>query len=264
MRKFVIGAAVSAATLGGSMAAALAINPLGIAGAQTGTSTPPTTAAAQPGPTSDPGAARRAGKDGPQQILDDTLNDLVSKGTINQDQANAVRDGLKSRIEAWRSQHGGRGPGRGGPGVDLKRDLIGTAAQTIGITPEQLMTEHKAGKTLAQIAQAHGVDPQKVADAIIAKISADIDKAVADGRLPADRAAKMKQELAKRVPEMLNRNCYGGAGDGKGDHKGDGNSGDTPPSTEPPSTEPSTTAPPTTEAPGTTVPTPPGTTGTQS
>jgi polyhydroxyalkanoate synthesis regulator phasin len=281
MRKFVIGAAASAAVLTGSIVAVAAINPLGVAGAQNGT--PPTTAAPAPDPhAGNPGHGNHLGNgNGPQQVLDDTLNDLVSKGTINQDQANAVRDGLKSRIEAFRAQHGARGGpghrGKGGPGFDLKTDVIDAAAQAIGITPDQLMQEHKAGKTLAQVAQAHGIDPQKVADAIVAKISADIDKAVADGKIPADRAAKMKAELTKRVPEMLNKNCFG-------DHHGD-NGGPTPgtepppttpppttpptepPPTEPPSTTPATTPttttpatqPPTTTAPGTTGPTTSGT-----
>jgi len=52
-------------------------------------------------------------------------------------------------------------------------------AGVIGITPQELKTEVQSGKSIAQVAQEHNVDPQKV-----------IDKLVADG-VPSDRATNI-------------------------------------------------------------------------
>jgi hypothetical protein len=41
------------------------------------------------------------------------------------------------------------------------------AADTIGISPQELRDAVKSGKTIAQVAQEHGVDPAAVVDAIV-------------------------------------------------------------------------------------------------
>jgi hypothetical protein len=65
------------------------------------------------------------------------------------------------------------GPRHGHPGMRLD-----AAAEVIGITPAELLTELKAGKSIAQVAQAHDVDPQKVIDALVAKGTARLEDAI--------------------------------------------------------------------------------------
>src|SRR5205823_2511598 len=57
---------------------------------------------------------------------------------------------------------------------------LGVAATAIGITEDQLRTELKAGKTIAQVAQAHNVDVQKVIDALVADAKAKLQQAETD------------------------------------------------------------------------------------
>ena len=45
-------------------------------------------------------------------------------------------------------------------------EAVETAADTIGIPVDELKADLKAGQSIAEIATAHGVDPQKVADAL--------------------------------------------------------------------------------------------------
>lgn len=257
MRKFVIAAVVAVAVAGGSVAVA-AVNPLGFAGAQ---DDPGTTAQPQP-PTSAPAPPPQApGRRGPRggggpEMLKSTLDELVANGTITEDQENKI-------IEALKAKMGGRG--RRGPGEDVKRELFKTAADTIGITPEQLMQELKGGKSIAEVAQAHGVEPQAVIDAVVAKIDSDIDQAVAKGRLSADRAAKLKEEVPQHVADMVNRHFGdhmrpGGPGGPPGPRDGSGgattNNGNapTPAPPAPAPGAPTTAAPSTTAAPTTTAP----------
>ena len=99
------------------------------------------------------------------QWAQDALAPLVANGTISQSQADAVI----AALEAARPE-GGPGFGHGfGHGADLE-----AAATAIGITEDELRTALQSGQSLAEIAQAHGVTPQAVIDALVADAKADV------------------------------------------------------------------------------------------
>jgi hypothetical protein len=77
------------------------------------------------------------------------------------------------------------------------------AAKAIGISEDQLKTESKTGKSLADIAKAHNVDPKVVADALKAQRRADIDSAVSAGKLPADIATRLKSHLDEEIDRLV-------------------------------------------------------------
>ena len=108
------------------------------------------------------------------------------------------------------------------------------AAKTIGIDVTTLRTEVKAQGTIAAVATARGVAPQAVIDALVAHATTAIDKAVADGRISAERAAKMKTRLPKFVARFVNdttnvikhrKNRHSGGGKGAGGSSGADQSG---------------------------------------
>jgi hypothetical protein len=59
------------------------------------------------------------------------------------------------------------------------------------------------GKTLAQVAQAHGKDPAAVATALKNAAHTRIDQEVADGHLTADQAATRKQQVDTRIDQQM-------------------------------------------------------------
>jgi hypothetical protein len=61
------------------------------------------------------------------------------------------------------------GLGRHGAGLDA-------AAKAIGITTDALRSQLKRGKTIAEVAKAEGVSVQKVIDAMVAAVKAQIDE----------------------------------------------------------------------------------------
>ena len=67
------------------------------------------------------------------------------------------------------------------------------AAKAIGITEAQLTTALSSGKSLADVAKANSVDPQKVIDALMAPIIEHEKAEVTSGE---DTQAKSDQELA--------------------------------------------------------------------
>ncbi len=86
----------------------------------------------------------------------------------------------------------------------LLRAAVKTAAQVIGIAPEALAAELKAGRSIAEVAEAEGVEVTKVTDALVAKGTARIDRAVADGKITAARAAKLEARLPKLAERIVN------------------------------------------------------------
>jgi len=87
----------------------------------------------------------------------------------------------------------------------VAKAAIKTAAETIGIDVTDLLTELRGGKSVAQVATEHGVDPQTVIDALVAKANTRIDEAVTNGKLTAERAATLKTKVAERITTMVNK-----------------------------------------------------------
>jgi len=96
------------------------------------------------------------------------------------------------------------GPGRGAPGFGPLMEGLQAAANTIGITTDQLRQE-LPGKSLSDVAKTHNADPKKVADALKAEAKSRIDQAVANGRVPADRAAQLKQGVDQMVDRFMDQ-----------------------------------------------------------
>jgi hypothetical protein len=85
----------------------------------------------------------------------------------------------------------------------VRRGVV-TAAKTIGIKPVDLVKELRTGKTIAEVATAHGVQPQTVIDALKTAATAKIEKAETANKITADRAAKLEARLDKILPRFVN------------------------------------------------------------
>jgi hypothetical protein len=103
------------------------------------------------------------------------------------------------------------GPGGpGGPGfghraeVFIRSNVLETASTYLGISTTDLQTKLRSGQTLADIAAAtSGKSKDGLVAAIVAAETAQIDKAVTDGKLTADQAATLKAGLTERVTQMV-------------------------------------------------------------
>jgi len=138
--------------------------------------------------------------------LREALQPLVDDGTITAEQADAVVAQLKESLP----DHGGRF-GRGGPGHrggGVFGHIFGEASDVVtgllGIDADTLRTELLDGKSLADIATESGVEPQAVIDALVAEATTQIDQAVTDGRIDADRAAELKADVERHVTDLVN------------------------------------------------------------
>jgi polyhydroxyalkanoate synthesis regulator phasin len=75
----------------------------------------------------------------------------------------------------------------------------------LDVTPQELRSELRAGKSLAQIATAHGKTVDGLVDVIVAPAKARLDKAVANGRLTRQRADELLDRLTDAVEKAVQR-----------------------------------------------------------
>jgi hypothetical protein len=170
---------------------------VGIASAQA-TPTPAQPAQSQPRPD-------------PQAFLDALARRLnVSADALRQAMTQARTDVGLPADGAGFGLGPGHGPGRGGRGADLT-----SAAQAIGISVDQLRQE-LPGKSLAQVAQAHGKTATEVATALKNAANQRIDQDVTAGRLTAAEATQRKQDVAQRIDQQVNEVRQQGQPDQRG------------------------------------------------
>ncbi|MHB1138918.1 MAG: hypothetical protein ACYC2O_08165 [Microthrixaceae bacterium] len=211
-RRVVAGIAMAGAIGVGALGVA-SISPLGVAGAQDDPST-----TEQPS-----GEATSRPRLGKGEILEEVLDGLVAEGTIDQAQADAVAEAVGARAAELHEQFGG-----GGGGFDGRRGLaFDAAAEALGLEPDALKEALEGDGTIAQVAEAQGVDLQTVIDALVAAATERIDAALAEGRIDEARATELKDGLTDRISERVNeagggrgRGHRGGPGEGPGERPG--------------------------------------------
>lgn len=96
-------------------------------------------------------------------------------------------------------------------------------ADLLGVELDDLKEQLQAGATLAEIAEANGVEVSAVVDLIVEQKTARIDQAVENGKLTAERAAELKAELPELVETRVNEGRPD-RGEG-GHHRGHGRRG---------------------------------------
>lgn len=132
------------------------------------------------------------------EAQDAQLDAAVKAGRITQAQA----DAMKERRERDGRVLGGRGPGsghhghHGGPGF-----LLADAAKALGITESRLLSQLRAGRTPAQIAEAAGTSLADVKAAMRKSAVARLDAAVDAGRI----TRAQRGEMVDRLDDALDR-----------------------------------------------------------
>ena len=136
-----------------------------------------------------------------QQDVRDALKagvaQMLKNGRLTQQQA----DNLDTHIDQFSfngSPFGGfmgRRGFNGGGGLIGGQGVLNAAAQKLGMTSQDLMTELRSGKTLADVAKEKNVSTDDLKAAIVTTVGAQIAQAVTDGKLTQAQADKAKTQL---------------------------------------------------------------------
>ncbi len=146
------------------------------------------------------------------------LDQAVAAGRLTQAQADTLLANLKATLPGQLQVKyvpglgfgKGRGFGRFGYGLPM----MDTIAQALGITVAELRTELSAGKSVADVAKAKGVDLDKVINAVMEQQTKLANAAVAAGRLTQAQADAWLGNLRQNLPALFS--LKGGFGFGHG------------------------------------------------
>jgi hypothetical protein len=113
--------------------------------------------------------------------------------TTTGDEATAAEDG-EGRCDGPRRHHPFIGP------------ILSTVAEALDMEVDELRDALAEGDTsIAEVAEDQGKDVQDVIDALVAKGAERIDARVEDGDITEERAQELKDELAERVAQLVER-----------------------------------------------------------
>lgn len=133
----------------------------------------------------------------------DLVDALVAAGEERLDEAKAALpdriDELVDRKLPGDADGGGRPGGRG-----IRELALDTAATTLGLSEDDLRTQLRDGKTLADIASAQGVSVDDLVAALVKAAQERIDQAVTDGKLTQERADELSKHLTERITARVN------------------------------------------------------------
>lgn len=102
-------------------------------------------------------------------------------------------------------------PGAGGGqvfSISISSDVT-VAAKALGISEDQLRQELN-GKSLTDVAKAHNVDAQKVASALKAARTSELDQAAQANKIPADIISRLKANLDRDIEMQMSLARTGG------------------------------------------------------
>ncbi len=101
----------------------------------------------------------------------------------------------KQPLRAWLRTHR----------VEIRHEGALISAETIGVTPQVLLSELHSGKSIAEVAGEHNVSPQTVVDALDSAADAKITQAVTGHTLTQTQAQKIEAVLPKYLTSAVNR-----------------------------------------------------------
>jgi polyhydroxyalkanoate synthesis regulator phasin len=145
-----------------------------------------------------------------EQAQGQVVDEALAEGWLTEDQAEMLRWRMEQAPEAgmWGMGKGFRGHG---PGMDFRgNELVSIAADELGMSLTDLLTELQGGKSIADVAAEKGVDTQAIIDAYVAQLQEDLDAAVAEGRMTQTQADSMLEQARERATDQLDNTWEGG------------------------------------------------------
>jgi uncharacterized protein YidB (DUF937 family) len=142
--------------------------------------------------------------------IEEHLDEAVADGRIDQEKADERLAGAEERVETMINAEPGTferfGKGHGhSHRVWGRADHLQEVADSLGLSVDDLKDSLADGQTVVEAAEAQGVSEADLVAALVEAATEQIDEAVEDGRLDADRAATMKESLEENITDRVNR-----------------------------------------------------------
>lgn len=132
-----------------------------------------------------------------EQAAIDRVEAAVQAGRLTEEQGARVEEAIRA----------GRAPLFGHPGHPGHRGPLGrglhAAADYLGIGESTLLDELRSGKSLAEVAEAHGKAAAGLVDALVAEAGERLDQAVAAGRLTREEANRLLDGIRATITVIV-------------------------------------------------------------
>lgn len=144
------------------------------------------------------------------QAREQVLDKAVEEGGLSAEQADRIRERAEDGFGPGMMGGGmmGRGAGRGMMGRGMmggsEGSLMAVAAEKLGMTVDELATQLKDGKTVADLAKEKGVDLNVIIDAFVAERQETLAQAVTDGKITQEQADQMLEHMRDMIEDHLN------------------------------------------------------------
>ncbi len=140
-----------------------------------------------------------------------TVDQAVKDGKLTQAQADKIKSEAKNGFKGGFFGHAGKGmemphgkAGRAGVGFGFgEQAVLDAAAKALTITSDELKTQLKAGKSIADVATDKKIDIKTVKDAMLTATKADLDAKVKDGKLTQVQADTRYQKASSRIDKVV-------------------------------------------------------------
>ncbi|MGD0116277.1 MAG: hypothetical protein ABSC13_09800 [Dehalococcoidia bacterium] len=162
-----------------------------------------------------------------QGAASDTVNQMLKDGTITQQQADKlnqeIQNGNFPGFLGMGGRFGGFGMmGKGALGTSLQ-NIVQSVAGKLNLTPQQIQTQLKSGKSLADIASAQGVSRDDLKNDITTAVNTEVDNAVSGGKITQSQGDNIKSMLSSNLDQLIDHT--GGLGGLGGIFGGKGQNG---------------------------------------
>lgn len=119
--------------------------------------------------------------------LEERLDHAVDRGVISPEQAAEIGARIEEAIARFEARRAER------------QAELEALADVLGTTVDELRDARADGRSLAEIAEANGVDVEDVIDHLVARATERLDAAVDSSRIDADRAAELEARLRDQI-----------------------------------------------------------------
>lgn len=133
------------------------------------------------------------------------LDEAVANAKLTQEEADRIEAAAPQMLDrllaAVPGQHSGEDRPHHGKVRAIAKNALETVAEVLNTDIASIREQLKSGQTVADIA---GPQTQAVIDALTADANSAIEKAVADGKLPADKETAAKEKAAAAITKFVN------------------------------------------------------------
>lgn len=143
-----------------------------------------------------------------EQAQAQVVDEALAEGWLTEDQAQRMQERFDQGFGARGMGKGLMGPHQGFVGRG-ETSLISVAAEKLDMSVQDLLTELRDDKSIADVAQEQGVDPQDILDAYLAQLEENLAQAVEDGKITQNQADWMLEQATEMAPDRLNNTWEG-------------------------------------------------------